>query len=77
MSTIWTIESRAGVVFGDYHGETPKQAFIAMLDDSGDDYGSPTAGTENDWLIYLSKEKEGANASDPDMESCARPGSVR
>jgi len=51
MSTIWTIESRAGVVFGDYPGETPKQAFIAMLADSGDEYGSQTAGTEDDWLI--------------------------
>ncbi|TQV63948.1 MAG: hypothetical protein FNT29_06105 [Halothiobacillaceae bacterium] len=48
----FTIESRAGVVFGFYPGETPKEAFLAMLADSGDDYGSPTAGTEDDWIIH-------------------------
>lgn len=35
-----------------YPGDSPKDAFLAMLADSGDEYGSETAGTEHDWIIY-------------------------
>lgn len=50
MST-YQIESRAGVVYGTYEGDTPKGAFLAMLADSGDTYGEPQVGTEDDWII--------------------------
>jgi|GEM_PF-6388402 len=48
----WTIESRAGVVFGDYPGATPKDALMAMFAEAYGDYGSPSAGAEDDWLVY-------------------------
>jgi len=46
------IESGDGLVLGFYPGRSPGEAFLAMLADSGDDYGSPTAGTEDDWIIH-------------------------
>lgn len=49
----YQIESRAGVIFGIYEGATEKEAFMAMLRDSGDEgqYGEPQVGTEADWII--------------------------
>lgn len=49
----YQIESRAGVVFGVYEGATPRDAFLAMLEDAGSakDYGEPHVGTEADWII--------------------------
>lgn len=49
----YTIESKAGVVHGTYEGETPKDAFLAMLAKAGDagEYGEPHVGTEADWII--------------------------
>lgn len=49
----WIIESKAGAVFGVYEGETKRDAFMAMLDESGDAgaYGEAHVGTEADWII--------------------------
>lgn len=49
----WIIESKAGVIYGTYEGETAKDAFLAMLEDAGSakDYGEPHVGTEADWII--------------------------
>ena len=45
----YRIESKAGVVYGDYEGDSPEQAFAAMVaDGAGDD---ETAGTAADWII--------------------------
>lgn len=48
------IESKAGVIFGIYEGDTPEGAFAAMVADAGDGVdtdGSSTAGTADDWII--------------------------
>lgn len=48
------IESKAGVVYGIYGGDTPEEAFEAMVADAGDGYdadGRRTAGTVDDWII--------------------------
>lgn len=45
------IESKGGEFFGTYEGETAKDAFLAMLTESGDTYGDPHVGTEADWII--------------------------
>lgn len=54
MST-WQIESKAGVIYGEYEGETPEAAFAAMVDDMGgpaeDCDGNPLEGTPEDWFI--------------------------
>lgn len=52
MST-YQIESKAGVIYGQYEGDSPRAAFLAMLADSGDSrsYGEPHVGTEDDWII--------------------------
>ena len=50
----WQITSKAGVVFGVYEGETPEEAFAAMVADGGDACdvdGRSTAGTVDDWII--------------------------
>lgn len=51
----WQIESKAGVVYGVYEGETPEEAFAAMVDQAGGagDYtdGGSTAGSLQDWII--------------------------
>lgn len=49
----WTIESKAGVVHGTYEGASEKEAFMVMLDESGDAgaYGEAHVGTEADWII--------------------------
>jgi len=41
------IESRAGAVFGVYDGETPEDAFAAMVADAG----AGSEGTAADWII--------------------------
>jgi hypothetical protein len=41
------IESRAGAVFGIYEGETPEDAFAAMVADAG----AGAEGTAADWII--------------------------
>jgi hypothetical protein len=53
MSKKYTIESKAGVVHGTYEGASEKEAFMAMLAESGDDgaYGDAHVGTEADWII--------------------------
>ena len=52
--TYW-IESRAGVVYGEYPGDTPEEAFAAMVEDAGgpavDSDGNPVEGTLADWII--------------------------
>lgn len=48
------IESKAGVIFGIYEGDTPADAFEAMVADAGDGYdvdGRRSAGTPDDWTI--------------------------
>lgn len=55
MTHIYRIESKAGVIFGQWRGETASDAFKRMLEEAGDSraYGeSETAGTEADWIIY-------------------------
>jgi hypothetical protein len=49
----WIIESNAGVFYGTYEGASEKDAFMAMLDESGDvsAYGEAHVGTEADWII--------------------------
>jgi hypothetical protein len=49
----WIIESTAGAVFGVYEGDTKRDAFMAMLDESGDAgaYGEVHVGTEADYHI--------------------------
>lgn len=49
----YQITSKAGVDFGLYEGADEKEAFLAMLRESGDEgqYGEPHVGTEADWLI--------------------------
>jgi hypothetical protein len=46
MST-YRIESKAGLVFGEYEGETPEQAFAAMVADGG----PGNEGTIEDWIV--------------------------
>lgn len=48
------IESKAGVIFGIYGGDTPAEAFEAMVADAGDGHdvdGRRSAGTPDDWTI--------------------------
>lgn len=48
------ITSKAGVVYGVYEGETPEEAFSAMIADGCDGCnvdGRSTAGTVDDWII--------------------------
>jgi hypothetical protein len=45
------IESKAGVVYGVYEGDTSEQAFAAMCADAGDETGSEAAGSAADWII--------------------------
>lgn len=54
----WTIESRAGAVYGTYEGASARDAFLAMLDESGDvgAYGAAHVGTETDWIITPAAE---------------------
>src|SRR5690606_7915443 len=54
----WIIESKAGVVHGTYVGASEKEAFMAMLDESGDAgaYGEAHVGTEADWIIKPAQE---------------------
>jgi hypothetical protein len=49
----WIIESMAGVPMGMYAGKTPKDAFLAMLEEAGEAsaYGEPHVGTEADYHI--------------------------
>jgi hypothetical protein len=49
----WTVESKAGVIYGIYDGASAREAFLAMLDDYGDAsvYGAAHVGTEADWII--------------------------
>ena len=50
----WQIESKAGLMYGVYEGETAEDAFQAMVEDGGegvDDDGNATAGTSADWII--------------------------
>lgn len=56
----YQIESKAGVIFGIYEGADKKEAFLAMLRDSGDegDYGAPHVGTEDDWIITEVEDDE-------------------
>ena len=52
--TKFQIESKAGVVFGVYEGETAEDAFKAMIEEAGsgeDVDGNETAGTAADWII--------------------------
>ena len=48
---LYQIESHAGVVFGIYEGATEREAFLAMLAETGGEYGDPQVGTEADWII--------------------------
>ena len=43
------IESKAGVYFGAYDGETAEEAFAAMVTDGGGSDGAE--GTAEDWII--------------------------
>jgi hypothetical protein len=54
---LFRIESKAGVDFGVYPGETAQEAFDAMLADAGavdsvlSEDGKPVAGTIEDWIV--------------------------
>jgi len=45
------IESKAGVVYGEYVAETAEEAFRAMLADAGSSPDDEAAGTMDDWII--------------------------
>lgn len=45
----YQIESKDGTIFGSYEGETPEEAFAAMVADGMGD--TETAGTADDWII--------------------------
>lgn len=45
--TTYRIESKAGVIFGTYHGATPDEAFAAMVADGGEG----AEGSAADWII--------------------------
>lgn len=47
--TTYLIESKDGVVFGEYEGNTPDEAFAAMVRDGGKSDGAE--GTAADWII--------------------------
>lgn len=49
----YRITSTASVDFGLYEGADEKEAFLAMLRETGDEgqYGEPHIGTEADWII--------------------------
>lgn len=53
--THYQIESKAGIVYGIYEGDTPEQAFAAMVAEAGgpaeDSDGAPVEGTPADWII--------------------------
>lgn len=49
MSKHWKIESKAGVVYGVYEGETAEAAFAAMIADGGESDGAE--GAAADWII--------------------------
>ena len=64
----YRIESKAGVIFGDYSGNSPEEAFAAMIADVGgpatDANGDPVEGLPSDWHItpvvrfYATKQKD-------------------
>jgi hypothetical protein len=45
----WKIESKAGVIFGVYEGETAEDAFAAMVEEGGSSDGAE--GEASDWII--------------------------
>lgn len=58
MSKRWIIKSMSGVVHGTYEGASEKDAFMAMLNESGDAgaYGEVHVGTEADWIIMPAED---------------------
>jgi len=52
----YQIESRDGTIYGTYEGETPEDAFAAMVEDGMGD--EETAGTADDWIITPVGETE-------------------
>lgn len=53
----WKIESKAGVDFGVWPGETAEQAFAAMVAEGGGEVGEPHVGTAADWFIVPADAK--------------------
>lgn len=49
--SLFQIESKAGVVFGVYEGETPEEAFAAMVAEAGGVVGDEPTGVPSDWII--------------------------
>lgn len=49
--TTYHIESKAGLVYGEYEGETPREAWLAMLIDAISGPDDEAAGTMDDWII--------------------------
>ncbi len=47
----YQISSKAGVYHGIYKGDTPEDAFLAMLRDAGYDKPEDVTGTVDDWII--------------------------
>ena len=51
----YEIASKGGESFGIYEGNTPEEAWAAMVEDAGgpgtDDDGKPLEGTPADWII--------------------------
>ena len=47
----YNITSTSGPDYGIWEGETPKDAFLSMIEDAGGEYGSQSVGTEADWII--------------------------
>jgi hypothetical protein len=51
----YQIESKDGTVYGTYAGDTPEEAFAAMLEDAGGSTettdGTPAEGHADDWII--------------------------
>lgn len=45
------IESKAGLVYGEYEAETARDAWLAMLVDAGSGPDDEAAGTMDDWII--------------------------
>lgn len=49
--SMYRISSKAGVEYGIYEGDTPEQAFAAMVADGGGEVGDDSVGAAKDWII--------------------------
>lgn len=48
---LYHIESKAGLVYGEYEAETARDAWLAMLVDAGSGEDDDMAGRMADWIV--------------------------